>query len=251
MRVPERQWRVVVAVMLLLSVGPGYPGAVEAEDPPTVAEAISRLKAGNAQFVAAPESALPITSARRTALATGQTPFAAVLSCADSRVPPEVVFHTGLGDLFVVRAAGHVADRSILASLEYAVEHLHVPLIVVMGHESCGAVKAAGDTPASQSLGPNLDYMLKAIRPAVAATASAPDASRIRAAILKNVEDSINDLLEGSAALRHLAQGGKIGFVGAFYELGTGRAHFSEPAMVSLAASSHAPGHAAASAAAH
>jgi carbonic anhydrase len=83
----------------------------------------------------------------------------------------------------------------------------------------------------------------------VAATASAPDASRIRAAILKNVEDSINDLLEGSAALRHLAQGGRLGFVGAFYELSTGRAHFSEPAMVSLSASAHAP--ATASAPAH
>lgn len=225
---------------LLIALWVATPTARDREDPPTPGEAMARLKAGNTRFVANPEAALPITAARRAALADGQTPFAAVLSCADSRVPPEVVFHTGLGDLFVVRAAGHVADRSILASLEYAVEHLRVPLIVVMGHESCGAVKAAVDTPASRSLGPNLDYMLKAIRPAVAATASAPDTLRIRAAILKNVEDSINDLITGSAALRHLAEGGKLDFVGAFYELSSGRAYFSEPASVGMAISASA-----------
>lgn len=233
MQVSGRNWQVGAAVVLTMAMA-SWPAEVPqaAEDPMTPAGSIARLKAGNARFVASPEVALPISAERRTALAAGQTPFAAVLSCADSRVPPEVVFHAGLGDLFVVRAAGHVADRSILASLEYAAEHLHVPVVVVMGHESCGAVKAAADTPASKSLGPNLDYMLKAIRPSVAATSSAPDAVRIRAAILKNVEDSINDLVTESAILRHMAEAGKVGFVGAFYELSTGRAHFSEPAAI-------------------
>ena len=116
----------------------------------TADESLSRLKRGNARFVANPSEALPIDVARREELVKGQAPFAAVLSCADSRVPPEVVFHASLGDLFVVRAAGHVADKSILASLEYAVEHLNVPLVVVMGHEMCGAVKATLDTPVGQ-----------------------------------------------------------------------------------------------------
>ena len=231
----------VVATALVVAAVADLPGARAGADPPTPTEAIARLKSGNARFVANPESALPITIERRSALATGQTPFAAVLSCADSRVPPEVVFHTGLGDLFVVRAAGHVADRSILASLEYGVEHLHIPLVVVMGHESCGAVKAAAETPATTSLGPNLDYMLKAIRPAVKATSAAPDAVRMRAAILKNVEDSINDLMTNSQILRHMAETGKLGFVGAFYELGTGRAHFSEPATVGLSTAHPTP----------
>lgn len=194
---------------------------------------IDRLKTGNATFVSNPETALPITGERRTALAKGQTPFASVLSCADSRVPPEVVFHTGLGDLFVVRAAGQVTDKSVLASLEYAAEHLHSPLIVVMGHESCGAVKAAIETPATQSLGVNLDYLLKAIRPSVAATASEPEAGRLRAAILKNVEESLNDVVAGSAILKKMVDEGEIGVVGAYYELASGRVHFSEPIVKS------------------
>jgi len=155
-------------------------------------------RAGNARFVESAAEALPIDAARRTALAEGQAPFATILSCADSRVAPEVIFHTGLGDLFVVRAAGHVADRSVLASVEYGAEHLHTPVIVVMGHESCGAVKAAVETPAGKSLGPNLDYLIKAIRPAVERAASDVDAVGLRAAILANVEETINDLLEQS-----------------------------------------------------
>lgn len=218
-----------VAVVVALSAPAGLAGrgSATAADP---VDAIARLKAGNRVFVEAPDQPLPVTPERRSALAKGQAPFASILSCADSRVPPEVVFHQGLGDLFVVRAAGHVTDRSVLASLEYAAEHLNVPLIVVMGHESCGAVKAASDTPATQSLGANLDYLLSAIRPAVAATRSVPEAIRLRAAILKNVEDSINDLLEDSAILRHLADAGTMGLVGAYYELATGRVYFSEPA---------------------
>lgn len=196
---------------------------------PAPLASVERLKLGNATFTAHPEAALPITAKRRTELAKGQTPFASVLSCADSRVPPEVVFHTGLGDLFVVRAAGQVTDKSVLASLEYAAEHLHSPLIVVMGHESCGAVKAAVDTPATKSLGVNLDYLLKAIRPSVLATANEPETGRLRAAILRNVEESLNDMVEGSALLKKMLDEGEIGVVGAYYELASGRVHFSEP----------------------
>jgi carbonic anhydrase len=155
-----------------------------------------------------------------------------VLSCADSRVPPEVIFHTGLGDLFVVRAAGHVPDRSILASLEYGAEHLHIPLLVVMGHEMCGAVKAAIETPANTSLGPNLDFLLKAIRPAVTRTSGQPADMRLRAAILENVEETINAMLDSSAPLKQLAATDRITIAGAYYELASGRVHFSEPVRV-------------------
>jgi carbonic anhydrase len=214
----------------------GVSGLVVSAETLTPVEAVARLKSGNATFMAHPEDALPVTVDQRNALVAGQSPFASVLSCADSRVPPEVIFHAGLGELFVVRAAGHVADRSVLASLEYAADHLHVPLIVVMGHESCGAVKTAMDTPAGRSLGPNLDYLLKAIRPAVAAAASAPEATRLRTAILKNVEDTVNDLMDDSATLRQLAESGSMGLVGAYYELSSGRVYFSEPVSVSLQA---------------
>jgi carbonic anhydrase len=189
----------------------------------TAAAALARLKAGNQRFQANPSEALPIDGARRTATAAGQSPFAIVFSCADSRVPPEVVFNTGLGDLFVVRAAGQVPDRAVLASLEYGAEHLHVPLLVVMGHESCGAVKAAMESKSGSSLGANLDYLIKAIRPAVMASPN------VKAAVLANVEENINDLLEQSPILRELAASGTLTMVGAYYELASGRAHFSEP----------------------
>ena len=207
-------------------------------------ESLARLKAGNARFVADASEALPISAPRRTALAQGQTPFASVLSCADSRVPPEVIFHTGLGDLFVVRAAGHVADKSVLASLEYGVEHLHTPVLLVMGHEMCGAVKAAAETPASTSLGPNLDYLLEAIRPAVARAASQPASQRLRVAILENVEETINTLMESSSVLREYSESKRLMIVGGYYELASGQVHFSEPVRVPPRTSrSSLPGH--------
>jgi len=229
----QRIRRVQIAVVVCLCAWVIHP--IRAAEP-SAFEALARLKAGNAVFAANPEAALPIDAARRSALTQTQSPFATVLSCSDSRVPPEVIFHAGLGDLFVVRSAGNVTDRAILASVEYAADHLHVPLVVVMGHESCGAVKAAVETPATQSMGPNLDYLLKAIRPSVAATASTPDASRLRAAILRNVEESVNDLAGKSPLLKHLWETGTVTFVGAYYELSSGRVSFSEPASAPVSA---------------
>jgi carbonic anhydrase len=216
-----------VILSLVLAAACGSLGV--AADPVTPSEAIARLKAGNAAFVTDPSGALPISEELRTALTKGQSPFATILSCSDSRVPPEIIFRAGLGELFIVRAVGEVADKTVLASVEYGAEHLHTPVIVVMGHESCGAVKAAMETPAGKSMGVNLDYVLKAIRPAVAAAAGAPEAEMLKAAILENVEKSINDLVDGSSILRHLFETRAVGLVGAYYELGTGRVHFSEP----------------------
>ena len=227
-----------VAVFLLAA-----PMAFLQAEGPAPAESLARLKTGNAQFVADPSVALPVDAAKRTSLAKGQAPFATVLSCADSRVPPEIIFHTGLGDLFVVRAAGHVTDRSVLASIEYAAEHLHVPLIVVMGHEMCGAVKATIETPRGQSLGPNLDYLLKAIRPAVSRAAAQPESQRLRAAIMENVEETINSLLGDSAILKHMAEEKRIGLVGGYYELASGRVHFSALVDVPAGTSSSAARH--------
>lgn len=196
---------------------------------PTAADSLTKLRAGNAKFVANPQAPLPIDAARRAALAKGQAPFAAILSCSDSRVPPEVIFHSGLGDLFVIRAAGNITDKAILASAEYAAERLNVPLIVVMGHESCAEVKTTVETPVGTSLGPNLDYLIKAIRPSVAATASKPEAERMKAAILENVEETLNAMITASPVLRELGDKGRVAFVGAYYELGSGKVYFSEP----------------------
>jgi len=198
-----------------------------AADAPSASEVLARLKAGNERFATDASSLPPIDHGRRAVLSTGQSPFATVLSCADSRVPPEIVFNTGLGDLFVVRAAGEVVDRSVLASVEYAAEHLHSPVLVVMGHEFCGAVTAAIET--KTSLGPNLDFLVKAITPAVARTKNAPEQERLKAAILANVEQSVNDALAQSEILRDLVESGAVTIVGAYYELESGRVTFSQP----------------------
>jgi carbonic anhydrase len=216
-----RVFRLSAAALLILLPALG----VTAEEPSPARGALGRLKVGNERFVKNASAPVSLSAFTRQALAGGQTPYAMVLSCADSRVPPEHVFNTGLGELFVVRVAGEVVDRSILATLEYGAEHLHIPLLVVMGHESCGAVKAVVDN--AEVAGPNLAYMVKAIRAGV----TRPNAERteIKDAILANVEQSINDALTGSEILRHAVDGGTLQVVGAYYELGSGQVTFSDP----------------------
>jgi carbonic anhydrase len=196
-----------------------------AEEPSVVRGAIGRLKVGNERFVKNASAPVSLSSFTRQGLTTGQSPFAMVLSCADSRVPPEYIFNAGLGELFVVRAAGEVVDGSILATLEYGAEHLHIPLLVVMGHESCGAVKAVVEK--AEVPGPNLAYMVNAIRAGV--TRSEGEQTGIKGAILANVEQVINDALAGSEILRHAVNEGGLQVVGAYYELGSGQVTFSEP----------------------
>jgi carbonic anhydrase len=115
------------------------------ESVPTPAAALERLKEGNARFAADRPAAKDQGTKRRAELARGQRPFAVIITCSDSRVPPETIFDQGLGDLFVIRLAGNVVDTAAVGSVEYAVGHLHVPLVVVLGHEECGAVQAALD----------------------------------------------------------------------------------------------------------
>jgi carbonic anhydrase len=117
--------------------------APRAETPAgTPDEALARLLEGNVRYAANKTTDLNEGAARRVDVANGQHPFATIFGCVDSRVPPELVFDRGLGDLFVVRTAGHVIDRAVLGSLEYGVAELQIPLLVVLGHEKCGAVKA-------------------------------------------------------------------------------------------------------------
>lgn len=228
-----RRW---LPTLMILTLGVAAPASAGNEGKgPSAAEALARLKAGNERFAHDAAQGQPIDHERRMVLAKGQSPFAMVLSCADSRVPPEMVFNVGLGDLFVVRAAGEVADRSVVASLEYSAEHLHTPLLVVMGHEFCGAVKAASESKGG-SLGPNLDYLVQAIKPAVERTASTPEAERLTAAILANVDEQIQDTLKSSAILREMVEHKTLEIVGAYYELESGRVTFSSPSKAEMKA---------------
>jgi carbonic anhydrase len=216
-----------LVVCLYLPMALSRP-VIAADSPKVTAEAsLKKLKDGNARFAADVSAGQPINRARRATLAAGQTPFATVLSCADSRVPPEIVFNTGLGDLFVVRAAGQVADTAVLASVEYAAEHLHTPLLVVMGHESCGAVKAALER--KDSMGPNLDFLLEAIQPAVERTKSTPERDRLKSAVMANVQEVVSHTLDNSEILQHLVQKRELTVVGAYYELASGIVTFSQP----------------------
>lgn len=220
----------LILMLLLAATAVGETGH---DALPSAAEALARLRAGNARFVADPAAALPVDASRRAALVEHQSPWAAVLTCSDSRVPPELIFQAGLGELFVVRTAGHVADRVVLGTIEYAVHHLGVPLVVVMGHESCGAVAAArqggrDDPPASVRL-PNLERLLGSITPAFDRLPTPADRLQVRDAVLANVEQTVNDLIAGSTVVRDALSRGAVHLIGAYYELATGIVRFSQP----------------------
>jgi len=182
-------------------------------------EILSRLRAGNERFVADRRDGKLDDSKRRQSLASGQAPFAIVLSCADSRVVPELAFDVGLGELFVVRVAGNVANTSSVASIEYAVAHLGSSVIVVLGHESCGAVTAA---MGEGSHGPNLTHLLGHITPAVKASGDAP----VNDVVKKNAQMVAAELSARSSILKEAVDGKKLEIVPAYYGLETGAVTF-------------------------
>jgi carbonic anhydrase len=181
--------------------------------------ALQELLAGNARFVGAQLTHPNQNADHRRALTGGQHPFVAVLSCSDSRVPPEIVFDRGLGDIFVVRVAGNIVDDIVAASLEYAAEHLRVPLVVVLGHESCGAVTAAlqGGHAAGR-----IPQLIEALRPAVMQAAKEPGDS-LHNTIVTNVQLMVDQLRTTGSVLPELLAGGKLAIVGAIYDLATGK----------------------------
>src|SRR5262245_30091668 len=217
--------RLAAAAAIVFSAALAAAGADRAGQAFTPQEALGLLRAGNDRFVRNASAPASLSVNRRQELAAGQHPAAMVLSCADSRVPPEHVFNAGLGDLFVIRTAGEVVDKSILATLEYGAEHLHIPLLVVMGHESCGAVTAAAQAK-GETTSANMAYLLKAIQ--AARRPPRQEREEIRDLILANVEQVINDAMNGSPPLQHMVDTGRLGIVGAYYELVSGRVMFSD-----------------------
>jgi carbonic anhydrase len=203
---------------------------VRAADPahpegPTVApaEAISKLKEGNGRYAGGNLQHPGQTTERRAELAKSQHPFATIVGCADSRVPPEIVFDQGLGDLFVVRVAGNVIDDHGLGSIEYAVDHLGVRLIVVLGHQSCGAVQAAKETIAAKGKAPaHIQSLVTAIRPAVEATVH----DDLEATVKANVKDVVRALRSSMPVLKPKVDSGDVRVIGAFYNLDTGGVTF-------------------------
>jgi len=183
-------------------------------------EVLSRLKDGNKRYTSDSLERKLQDKSRRADLTGGQAPYAIVLSCADSRVVPELAFDAGLGELFVVRVAGNVANSSSIASIEYAVAHIGTPIIVVLGHQSCGAVTAA---VAGGDNGYNLNHLLAHIAPAINAS---EDGAAVNDVVKKNAEMTATELSNRSSIIRDAVTAGKLQIVPAYYNLDTGKVDF-------------------------
>jgi len=187
--------------------------------PPSGDQVWSGLDAGNQRFIAGKPTTKNLP-ARRSSLARTQAPTVAVLGCSDSRVPPELLFDEGLGDLFVVRNAGNTPDLISIGSLEYAVAHLHTTVIVVLGHTSCGAVAAACSGEKAES--PNLAAVVGPIAPSCAA-ARQGSATDLTLAVKDHVHRSAQQLLASSEIIKSAVSRGEVSIIEAYYELDTGK----------------------------
>ncbi len=227
----------IATLMLAFSLSSLSFASGEHEEPQGVApkQAYQELLSGNKRFLDGKVSHPKQDEARRRSLASGQQPHTIVLSCSDSRVPPELVFDQGLGELFTVRVAGNVLGAATVASIEYAVEHLGSRLIVVMGHESCGAVKAALGAKKGQTSGsPDLDTLVAAIQPnleGVDRSLAAADKT-IREPVKRNVNGVATQLLRRSLIVRKAVESGKVSIVPAIYGLESGKVDFWDTASL-------------------
>lgn len=190
-------------------------------------EALERLKRGNARYVSDAQVCESDLEARRHAVAASQAPWASILSCADSRVPPELLFGgLGVGELFVARNAGNLVDTDVLGTMEYGAEHLHSPLILVMGHQRCGAVAAACDVVTKQAKFPgSIGQMIAPIVPIAQSTQAMPG-DFVTNTVHENCRNSAKVLTERSEILTELVHEAKIKIVTAYYELDTGKVEF-------------------------
>jgi len=196
----------------------------------TPGDAWREMLAGNERFVAGTPQHPHQDAERREAVAGGQAPAAALFGCSDSRLAAEIIFDRGLGDLFVVRNAGQVISDSVIGSLEYAVAVLEVPLIVVLGHDECGAVRAAMDStrPDARPLPVHIARIIRTILPAVHrvrerndwTTAYDLDAHEVGR---EHLRDTISELLESSTVIAEAVADGRLAVVGANYRLAAGR----------------------------
>ena len=196
-------------------------------------EALEKLKQGNARFIANVRGAEPVLSqVRRADFVHGQNPFAVVLGCSDSRVPAEIVFDQGLGDLFVIRVAGNIVAPSQIGSVEFAVERFDTPLVVVLGHTSCGGVGATLDvlqgraSARSRGLLSIVDRIRPAIEPLLQTDLSRNPDALADAAIRANVRASANQLRHGSEIIERMVLDRGLSVVGAVYDLSTGEVDF-------------------------
>lgn len=199
-------------------------------------DALLKLMEGNQRYVANQLTGTKLSDpATRTSLAKSQKPYAIVLTCSDSRVPPEIIFDRGLGEIFVIRVAGNVPDPIVLGSIEYAAEHLGSPLVMVLGHERCGAVKATVDAKGKSTGSPNIDAIVKTVTPAVKKATRDCEACKgdakcaetkkdefVECVVDANVKLVAASLTQKSKILKHLVEEKKVKIVAAKYDLDDG-----------------------------
>ena len=188
-------------------------------------EALQKLMDGNQRFVESKMTATALCDVTaREKLAKGQKPYAIILSCSDSRVPPEIIFDKALGEIFVVRVAGNVADPIVLGSIEYAAEHIGSPLVMVLGHERCGAVTATVDAHGKPE--GNIGSIVKAIQPSAKKAQEKckgkDKAEIVECAVKVNAQAVAGDLTKNSKVLAHMVKEGKLKIVSATYDLDDG-----------------------------
>jgi carbonic anhydrase len=190
-------------------------------------QALELLQNGNGRYLKQKLRSDGRSGADRKRLASGQQPHAIVLSCSDSRVPPELVFDQALGEIFVIRVAGEALDSSVIASVEYAVEHLGSKLIVVMGHTQCGAVKAAVAAKAGVSSGsPDLDKLIASIQPHLKTTMRSPASENFEVEGALNADGVARDLVRRSAIIREKVEKSGLIVKPAVYNLESGKVEF-------------------------
>ena len=217
--------RVAPAVQPAASALPAHPSAEGTSA--SADEALARLREGNQRFVADKESNPNSNPARRASIAASQEPFATILGCVDSRVPPELIFDCGLGDLFVIRTAGHTLDHAVTGSIEFGAVELKIPAILVLGHERCGAVKATIEVLEGRAEAlSNIFVLVEAIAPAVEAASTRPG-DLLDNAVEINVTRTMATLSQ-APLLAPLIKEGKLKIAGAVYDLDTGVVRFLE-----------------------
>lgn len=225
----------LVAVLAMMTVGAGMAFASSTGAPSVSAdEALLRLMDGNKRFVANQMTSVNQSyTEARAALSRTQKPYAIILSCSDSRLPPEIIFDKGLGEIFVVRVAGNIPDPVVLGSIEYAAEHLGSPLVMVLGHERCGAVTATVNAKGKPE--GNIGALVKTIAPAIKDAARECEACKgeakckeskkeeyVECAINANARSVAASLTRKSPVLKHLVHEGKLKIVTAKYDLDDG-----------------------------
>lgn len=210
-----------------LGLPPGLAVAAPAESELTPDEALARLQQGNEKFVSDANACAAHLAERRSETANGQAPWATILTCSDSRVTPELIFGgVTLGELFVVRNAGNVLETNGLGTIEYGAEHLHAPLVVVMGHKNCGAVAAACDVATNGTVyDGSIARMIEPIIP-VALGSRGKAGDFVDNTVHANAVRGADRILAESPLVDHLVEAGKVRIVPAYYDLDSGRVDF-------------------------